>query len=158
MVTRSLNESEDCPMYLRTLFPTVVAAATLVGQLDGAEPTPVPDFKLMDLSGRDWSLHQQKNKATVLVFLSCECPMSNAYARPVGELAAKYKERGVAVVAINANREESVQQVAAHAKEFGIAYPILKDDDLVAAKALGVKVTPEAVVLDNQFVVRYRGR
>src|SRR5262245_13489825 len=145
-------------MYLRVLLSTVVLAAAFLGYVAGAEPSPVPDFKLKDLSGHDWSLHQQKSKATVLVFLSCECPMSNAYARPIGELAAKYKDRGVAVVAVNANREESVAQVAAHAKEFGITYPILKDDDLVAAKALGVKVTPEAVVLDDRFVVRYRGR
>ncbi|HKA06805.1 MAG TPA: redoxin domain-containing protein, partial [Gemmataceae bacterium] len=145
-------------MYLKSLLPTVVLAAAFATPLAGAEPVPVPNFILKDLSGRDWSLHQQKNNATVVVFLSCECPMSNAYAKPIGELAAKYKDRDVAVVAVNASREESVKQVAAHAKEFGISYPILKDDDLVAAKALGVKVTPEAVVLDDKFVVRYRGR
>lgn len=141
-------------MSLRTLF----ALAALAGPLAAAEPTPVPDFTLKDLAGKDWSLHGQKNRATVLVFLSAECPMSNAYVKPVGELAAKYRDKGVAVVGVNANKEESVAQVAAHAREFGIAFPVLKDDDLVAAKALGVKVNPEAVVLDDKFVVRYRGR
>jgi peroxiredoxin len=126
--------------------------------MSAAEPAPVANFKIKDLSGEEWSLHQQKNRATVLVFLSCECPMSNAYARPVCELAAKYKEKGVAVFAVNANREETVPQVTAHAKEFGITIPILKDDDLVGARGLGVKVNPEAVVLDDKFVVRYRGR
>jgi peroxiredoxin len=142
----------------KNLFTALAVGALCAvgGPLFAAEP--VADFTLKDLAGRDWSLHARKNRATVLVFLSCECPMSNAYAKPVGELAAKYKDRGVVVVAVNANKEESVQQVAAHAKEFGLTYRILKDDDLVAAKALGVKVNPEAVVLDDKFVVRYRGR
>jgi peroxiredoxin len=144
-------------MTTRNLFATPMAIL-IVPILAAAEPSPVADFKLKDLAGKEWSLSQQMNKATVFVFLSCECPMSNAYAKPVCDFAAKYKNKGVAVFAINANREESVQQVAAHAKEFGITIPILKDDDLVAAKALGVKVNPEAVVLDEKFVVRYRGR
>src|SRR5262249_12996949 len=103
----TLAQSEDCPMYLKSLLPTVVLAAAFATPLAGAEPVPVPNFILKDLSGRDWSLHQQKNNATVVVFLSCECPMSNAYAKPIGELAAKYKDRDVAVVAVNASREES---------------------------------------------------
>lgn len=141
-------------MSRRTLFILFALAVPVAA----AEPKLVPDFTLKDLAGKDWSLHGQKNRATVLVFLSCECPMSNAYVKPVNELAAKYKDRGVAVVGVNANREEPATQVAAHARGFGIAFPVLKDDDLVAAKALGVKVNPEAVVLDEKFVVRYRGR
>jgi peroxiredoxin/mono/diheme cytochrome c family protein len=123
-----------------------------------ADDKPVADFMLKDIAGKEWSLYKQKNKATVIVFLSCECPMSNAYVKPIGDLVAKYKDKGVAVIGINANKEESTTQIAAHAKEFGITIPILKDDDLVAAKLLGVKVNPEAVVLDDKFVVRYRGR
>jgi peroxiredoxin len=141
----------------RTRLLPLLAVTFLAGPGLAADEL-VADFTLKDLSGKEWPLREQKNKATVLVFLSCECPMSNAYVKPLGELAARYRDRGVAVVGVNANNEESVQQVATHAKEFAIAFPILKDDDLVAAKALGVKVTPEAVVLDEKFVVRYRGR
>src|SRR5262245_6310455 len=100
-------------MYLRVILSTVVLAAAFLGYVAVTEPSPVPEFKLNGLSGHDWSLHQQKSKATVLVFLSCDYPMSKPYARPIGELAAKYKDRGVAVAAVNANREESVAQVAA---------------------------------------------
>jgi peroxiredoxin len=146
-------------MNIRKLLTIAAIASTIsFGQSLAAEPQPVADFTLKEVSGKDWSLHQQKNKATVFFFLSCECPMSNAYVKPIGELAAKYRDKGVAVIGINANREESVEQIAKHAKEFAIAVPMLKDDDLVAAKALGAKVNPEAVVLDEKFVVRYRGR
>lgn len=136
----------------------IAATLTMLGPSSATEPKPVADFTLTDLSGKEWSLHQQKNKATVLVFLSCECPMSNAYVKPIGDMAARYKDKGIAVIAINANKQESVDQVAKHAAEFGITIPLLKDDALVAARALGVTVNPEAVVLDEKFVVRYRGR
>ena len=62
----------------------------LAGPLAAAEPEPVADFTLKNATGKEWSLGQQKNKLTVVVFLSCECPMSNAYLRPLSELAAKY--------------------------------------------------------------------
>src|SRR5262245_42981268 len=140
----------------RTHLLPLVAVAALAGPGLAADE-PVTDFTLKDLSGKEWRLREQKNKATILVFLSCECPMSNAYVKPLGDLAAKYRDRDVAIIGVNANKEESVKRVAAHAKEFAIGFPILKDDEAAAAKALGVKVTPEAVVLDEKFVVRYRG-
>lgn len=139
-------------------YLTLIAATILVGTLAAAEPKPVANFMLRDIHGKEWSLHDQKNKATVIVFLSCECPMSNAYVKSVNDIAAKYRDRGVAVIGINANKEESTKQMAAHAKEYGITFPLLRDEDLIAARALGVKVNPEAVVLDEKFVVRYRGR
>jgi peroxiredoxin len=122
------------------------------------EPAPAGDFVLRDLSGKPWSLHAQKNRATVVVFLSCECPMSNGYLKPLGDLAAKYRDRGVAVVGVNANKEESLKDVAAHAREYRIAFPIFKDDEQLAVKSLGARVNPEAVLLDDRFVIRYQGR
>jgi peroxiredoxin len=117
---------------------------------------PVADFTVKDLAGKDWSLRQQKNKLTIIVFLSCECPMSNSYLKPLSELAARYKD--VAIVGINPDKVESAQAVQAHAKEFGVAFPMLKDDEHVAVTALGAKVCPEAFVLDDHFAIRYRGR
>jgi peroxiredoxin len=144
----------------RILTALILSAFGLMPSQVGAEPAlePVADFALKDLSGNDWSFHRQKNKATVFVFLSCDCPMSNGYLKPLSDLAAKFKDKGVAIVGINANKDETVEQLQAHAKEFKIAFPILKDDNHAAVKALGAKVNPEAIVVDEQFVTRYRGR
>jgi peroxiredoxin len=137
-------------------FPILtLLLATLPSQ---GEPAPINDFTLKDLAGKPWSLRAQKDRATVLVFLSCECPMSNAYTKPLADLAAKYRDKGVALIGINANKEESPQQIAEHAREYRIAFPILKDDAHQAVKALGAKVNPEAFLLDDRFVVRYQGR
>ena len=125
-----------------------------------ADPVPksIGDFTLPDASGNKWSLHQQKNKFTVLIFVSCECPMSNAYLKPLSDLANKYQDRGVSFIGINANKEETLEQIKAHAKEFKIGFPLLKDDELKAVKALDAKVNPEVFVLNESFQVQYRGR
>ena len=119
---------------------------------------PVADFALKDSAGNVWKLSDAKAKATVIVFMSCECPMSNAYVKPLCELNDKYKTQGVRVVGINANKEESATQIAEHVKSFGINFPILKDDAGIAVKALGAMINPEAFVLDDKLVVRYHGR
>ncbi len=145
-------------MLLRRLPFLLVPLLLLIALPCRGEPAPVGDFALTDLDGKKWSLHAQKNRATVVVFLSCECPMSNGYLKPLGDLAAKYRKRGVAVVGVNANKGESPKEIAAHHREYRIAFPILKDADQAAVKALAARVNPEVVLLDERFVVRYQGR
>jgi peroxiredoxin/mono/diheme cytochrome c family protein len=118
----------------------------------------VPDFELTDLRGKPWSLSEQKNRFTVVVFVSTECPMSNAYLKPLSELATKFEEKGVAFVGVDANRDETPEQLAKHAREFGVTFPLFRDDDLSAVKALEAKVNPEVFILDAEFRLRYRGR
>ncbi|WP_020475487.1 redoxin domain-containing protein [Zavarzinella formosa] len=131
-------------------------AFALIAQAEEAKP--VAGFSLKDSAGKAWNLADQKSKATVIVFLSCECPMSNAYAKPLSDLNTKFKSQGVTVVGINANKEESAEQIIAHSKEYGINFPVLKDTDGAAVKALGAKMNPEAFILDDKLVVRYHGR
>src|SRR5262249_30448129 len=43
-------------------------------------------------------------------------------------------------------------------REFRIPFPVLQDERRAATTALRAAVTPEAFVLDDKFVLRYRGR
>ena len=76
----------------------IVGLATIVAQ--GDEAKPLASFTLPDSTGKPWVLDQQTNKFTVIVFISCECPMSNAYVKALSELKTKYAEQGVGVVGI----------------------------------------------------------
>ncbi len=139
----------------------------LVSVLVNAEEEPtnggldqkVANFTLADLAGKEWSLHAQKDqKAIVLVFLSCECPMSNNYLPVLAELAKTYEPKGATLVAINANASESAKQIAEHVKEFRIPFPVLRDEKHAAVATLKAATNPEAFVLDGEFKLRYRGR
>ena len=116
-------------------------------------------FSLRDVAGKDRSLDELAGKrATIIVFLSTECPMSNSYLEPLGELVKKHEGQGVRLVLVNPSAQETESQVASHAREYSIQFPVLRDPDLTVADALGAKVTPEAFLLDSDRVVRYRGR
>ncbi|MCS6976053.1 MAG: redoxin domain-containing protein [Gemmatales bacterium] len=140
-----------------------VAGLVLLGSASPSlSSTPgqvIEDFSLTDINGKSWSLQANGGKkATVLVFVSTECPMSNAYLSGLVEMAKAYEPKGVAFAAINANREEDPKLIAAHAREFGVTFPVLLDPKQIAVQKLQPAVNPEAFVLDAERKLRYRGR
>ncbi len=119
----------------------------------------IPNLKFVDDKGKTHQLHDLKNqKAIVLVFLAFECPVSNSYSQPLAELARDYAKRGVTVWGLTPNQEDGPAEVAKHAKEFNLPFPVFRDDKYRAAQALQADITPEAFVLDSSYVLRYRGR
>jgi peroxiredoxin len=96
-------------------------------------------------------------KAVVVVFLSFDCPVSNSYCSPLSELAKKYADQGVAVLGV-ATGGEAPDAIGKLAKEYRLGFPLYADPKLAAADALKATTTPEAFVLDHNFVLRYRGR
>lgn len=119
----------------------------------------IDDFRLADLDGRRWSLQADAGKkATVLVFLSFECPVSSGYSQPLNDLARKFQEKGVAVIGIVPGANSSAAEVAKQAGEYKVAFRVLLDPKFDAVSAVAAEFTPEAFVLDQNLVLRYRGR
>ena len=119
----------------------------------------VEDFSLPDTDGREHTLSSLKGQnGTVLIFISVQCPVSNAYNERMEKLAQDYQARGVNVVGINANVTESPEAVKRHAAEKGLTFPILKDKGNKIADRLGALVTPEAFLLDTHNRLVYHGR
>jgi peroxiredoxin/mono/diheme cytochrome c family protein len=119
----------------------------------------VDNFTLRDVaSGELVSLYSFRGKrAGVLVFTGTDCPVSNLYLPRLVELARAYEEKGVVVLAINANAHESEAEVAEHARANGLDFPVLKDPGNVVADQLKAERTCEALVLDGKARLRYRG-
>ena len=120
----------------------------------------MPDFTLKSTSGEAVRLYgyaRQRKKAVVLVFTGVSCPVSDIYTPRLVELAKQYEPKGVVFLAINANAQESAEDVAKHAKEHGITFPVLKDAKGVVADLALAEKTPEVVVVDGRATIRYRG-
>ncbi len=96
-------------------------------------------------------------KATVLVWVSTQCPVSNAYNARMAQLAANYAPKGVQFVGINSNVTENNAKISAHAKQNGLTFPILKDATDKIADQFGAQVTPEVFVADARGVLVYHG-
>jgi peroxiredoxin len=119
----------------------------------------VADFTLPDIDGQMRGLKQfEGKKAIVIVFVGTECPIANLYFPTLVQMHRAYNDKGVQFLAINSNDQDSAADVAAHARERKIPFPVLKDTKHKAADALGARRTPEAFLLDADSAIRYRGR
>ena len=121
--------------------------------------TTIEDFMLPDANGTERALKSLKGKnGTVLLFISVQCPVSNAYNERMEKLAQDYKDKGIAIIGINSNVAEDAAAVKAHAAEKGLTFTILKDASNKVADKLGATRTPEAYFLDNNNKLIYHGR
>ena len=122
-------------------------------------PRKVDNFTLKDTDGKEWSLDAlSKTKAVVVVFIGIECPVSNAYLPALNELHKKYADKDVQFLAVNSNALDTPAKIVGHAKEYKVAFPVLKDTANVVADKFGARRTPEAFVLSPAGVVLYQGR
>jgi len=124
-----------------------------------------PDFELPDTQGNVHHLtrYLETRQVVIVVFLGNACPHSRAYLDRLKQLQADYRERGVAVMAINANdpdRSEAdrFENMKAFARETQLNFPYLRDVTQDVAESFGVRATPEAFAIDRSGIVRYRGQ
>ncbi len=113
---------------------------------------------LRDLDGKAVSLVPPKDRFTLAVFYSTECPISNAYSSTYNALATAYPRDRVSFVGICVDPDLADSEVKSHARDFNLKFPLLRDRSGRLARALGAKVTPEAFVIDDRGETRYHGR
>ena len=124
-----------------------------------AQSQKVSGFALKDISGQTVSLaNYQDKKAVVVFFIGTECRINNAYTPTFAALYREYTPKGVQFLAINSNKQDSLAKVKAHAKKYGLPFPVAKDDGNVVADLFGATRTPEAFILDPTGIVLYKGR
>lgn len=139
-----------------TLFLSLVTTSLLVASSSSKK---VVDFTLSDLDGVKHTLSDYKDsKAIVLMFVSTQCPVSNAYNTRMVELYKDYTKKSVAFVGLNSNKTEDIKEIKEHAKEQGFEFPILKDVNNVIADKLEASFTPEIYVLNGNLELLYHGR
>ncbi len=94
----------------------------------------------------------------VVCFLGAECPLAQLYAPRLQRLNEDFARRGVQVIGVNSNPQDSVEEIRRYATEHKLSFPLVKDGRQTLARRLGATRTPEVFVLDASNRVRYRGR
>lgn len=137
----------------------ILAEPCLADSKQGAAERPASALRVRDLSGKTWTgADVAAHKATVFLFIACQCPISNAYAPRMTRLAGRYGPRGVLFLGVYSNRQEGRAEIAGNAREHSLAFPVIRDADAALAELIGAKMTPEAIVADASGAIRYRGR
>jgi peroxiredoxin len=73
------------------------------------------------------------------------------------KIAESYKDRGVVVLAVAPNRNETKAQIKRYAEDQKLNFPVLIDEGNSIADLFDAKATPQIFVLDSQRKVRYIG-
>lgn len=119
----------------------------------------VPSAKWTDYQGREWSSNEfGGKKAIVYAFIGTQCPLAKLYSSRLVDLESRYRDQGIVFVAVDPNVQDSLAEMAAHAKKFSIEFPFVKDPDQSWADRLGVTRTPEVCVVNSKGLLVYRGR
>ncbi len=109
------------------------------------------------LNGKSVTIGGAGDKPTLVFILATRCPVSNAYNDRMESIDTTYAER-MTIVGVNPNETESNAEVASHAKENGLTFPIYRDPAFTLSDAWKVKVTPQAFLFDNSGKLYYSGR
>jgi peroxiredoxin len=137
-------------MIARAYLPLVLISSAWSGGLD---------FSLKDAKGRTHTAADlRREKATVFVFVSTDCPNSNAYAPILSRLYREYSPRGVAFFNVYSDPSESSSTVRKHDTDYDMPFAALLDPHQTLARATGARSTPEVVILGPAGQQLYRGR
>ncbi|HUE44567.1 MAG TPA: redoxin family protein [Candidatus Sulfotelmatobacter sp.] len=163
--------------------------ARAVGAQDPADvaPTPpspnhpilalgsqAPDFSLPGVDGKTHKLADYAASPVIVVVFMCNhCPIAQMYEQRVQALADDYRDRGVAVVAIEPNDpkairideldssdiSDSLDEMKIRFEYKHLRYAYLYDGDTQSAtRAYGPQATPHVFVFDKERKLRYQGR
>jgi peroxiredoxin len=135
---------------------------------------PAPAFSLPGVDGNTYTLESFKDAQVLAIVFTCNhCPTAQAYEGRVQQLHDDYKDKGVALVAINPNDpaalrldelayseyNDSLEEMKLRANDIKITYPYLHDGETQkAARAYGPVSTPHVFIFDKERKLRYRGR
>jgi peroxiredoxin len=133
-----------------------------------------PDFALPGIDGKTYHLADfASSKILAIVFTCDHCPTAQLYEDRIKKLAADYRDRGVALVAIQPNDPKSVrldemgytdlsdsfEEMKIRAKQSHFNFPYLYDGETQAtARKYGPTATPHVFIFDSERKLRYQGR
>ncbi|MEO9474586.1 MAG: thioredoxin family protein [Cyclobacteriaceae bacterium] len=116
----------------------------------------VSDFKLKSTSGDVVSMADyDEAKGFIVVFTCNTCPYAKLYEQRIIDLDQKFSAKGFPVLAINPNDitkqpDDSMEKMAARAKDKNYSFPYLRDDSQEVARAFGASKTPHVYVINKE--------
>jgi peroxiredoxin len=133
-----------------------------------------PDFSLPGVDGK---IHRLADYATspilVVVFTCNHCPIAQMYEQRIQQLEVDYRDRGVAVVAIQPNDpkalrideldssdiSDTLDEMKIRVAYKNLHYPYLYDGETQSVtRAYGPQATPHVFIFDNDRKLQYEGR
>jgi peroxiredoxin len=160
--------------HLLPLLAVSLAACTASPHPTLAIGSTAPDFALPGVDGRTHTLRDYASARVLAIVFTCNhCPASQLYESRLKKLDEEYRQKGVALIAINSDNPksfplgelgytdvaDSLAGMKVRAAQRHLPYPYLYDgDSQAAAAAFGAAAMPHIFVFDRNRTLRYQGR
>ena len=151
-------------MHHRLFFLVAVSSLTLLFSCQQNAPkidmdVEVPNFALLDQNGDFHELYYYGDeKAVVLYTQKNGCSTVRNDMDELKTVRSAYQEKGVQFLMINSTGKDSREEIKKEAEKYDIEFPVLEDKAQLAAEALQLYRSGEAIVLDPEtWSVSYRG-
>ncbi len=143
------------------ISPTLLLASALAASFAFAENwlRTIPEFELNDHLGEVHTLDTyQDYEYAVFYVQGVGCPIARLALPNYRAVRDEFAAKNIGFTMFNSNIQDDLARIAREAEEFGIDFPIMKDQDQALAKALGVERTAEVFIVDPRTRdVLYRG-
>jgi hypothetical protein len=114
---------------------------------------------IQDLDGAARDPLHPSGKASVLFFITTDCPISNFYAPEVRRICSDYSAKGVSCTLVYVDSYLTAAEVRKHRGEFSYdKLPVIHDVQHHLIKAAGATITPQAIVAGPGGKILYSGR
>ncbi len=136
--------------------------------------SPAPDFALPGVDGKIHRLADYAASPILVVVFACNhCPISQMYEQRIQQLEDDYRNRGVAVVAIQPNDPKAIrideldssdisdtlEEMKIRVEYKHLRYTYLYDGETQSVtRAYGPQATPHIFIFDKDRKLRYEGR
>jgi len=129
---------------------------TLFAKNGGRVGDTAPEFTLGSLEGKEYRLSDYKGKkALLIVFFATWCPSCRAEIPKLIKIKEEFAGRGLELISINPDINDSEKRSKKYGKKFNVTYPILYDKGQKVSKKYGVMGVPTAIIVDINGVVQY---
>lgn len=116
-----------------------------------------PDFELDMLDGTTVKLSDYKGQKVLLNMWATWCLPCRAEMPDMQTFYDDYKDKGVAVLAVNMTKsEKSVEQVPMFLEQYGISFPILLDEHNEVANRYQVRSLPTTYLINSEGIIEQK--
>jgi hypothetical protein len=112
----------------------------------------------VNLLGQPSNPFQEDNLATVLIFVTVDCPISNKYAPEIQRLRGLFEKKNIAFWIVYPDGDIPISEIRQHVQDYALGDKILRDPDHVLVKKAHATITPQAAIFDHNRKLVYTGR
>ena len=142
---------------MRVVFRILLLAAWLIS-CSGSKKHELSGLSLALLDGGKAKIGEAISSGPVVfVFLSPECPLCINYTRTMTQLESRYQGHELTFFSVFPGTYYTEKEILDFETKYNFDFPAIMDPEFKLTELLNATVTPEAVLVSNEGVIKYSG-